>query len=964
MAKRNLLPLFFALLTAAVLLAVTFKLDQKEREYLSQKNHADALNQLSLARARLESVLNSRLFLTRGLAAFVTNNPEVDEDEFRTFAQELMKHQPGIRSIQLARNSVISHIYPLPGNEAAFGLRLLETATSKDAARRAIATRRTVVNGPFKLVQGGTAIVSRTPIYLEDGRYWGLASILINEEVLLAEAGLNHEHPFLKFALRGKDSTGAAGEVFWGEEKIFAPDSVRLDITLPSGSWQIAAAHKEGWDSPGTLWLRHGGILLAMVAATLAWFLARNPAKLHEEIERATRALKESEANFRSLLENAKDFVIFRQEPDATDPRGVRITLFSPSIGDVLGITDPNDYPNWSSHIHPDDAALVVANRQISLEQGKTYNTQIRWRHPDKGWIWIHTVSTPVFGADNKPTHFNGLVLDITQQKEAEMLLRDAHEHLESEVRKRTLELEIANRQLLSEIATRQKAEQNLREQRDLYQALLKAQSDIDEGLFIIENQRIVYANDALCRITGYSQDEIRAQPSFADLVHPDLREAVVAKHLRRIAGEQFENRYEIRILTKSGAPREVEIAAATMPGNDGLAVVVVMQDISRRKQIENELKRQVRFTQTLIDAIPNPIFFKDTEGHYLGCNKAFESALGMASDEVVGKTVHDFNPLELADIYQKMDNALFKSGGLQVYEAKVLFADGMRHDILFYKSLFTDASNQVAGLVGVMLDISTRKVAEEELRVARDELELRVAERTRELAQANQELNSEIAERRRLETEIIHVSEEEQKRIGQELHDGLGQHLTGIAFLAKALEQKLATQELTEKIDAAQIVQLINQSISRTRALARGLFPVELESNGLMAALEQLAVNINTLYGIPCTFQCSEPVLVYDNVVAINLYRIAQEAAGNSVKHGQAKHIWIELRNVGEKVFLAVSDDGVGYAPSAWERAGGMGIHIMQYRAKMIDSSLEIHNDSRQGATLSVLVSNNSDKS
>jgi PAS domain S-box-containing protein len=827
MIRRNFLPIFFALLTAAIILVVTFKLDRMEREYLSQRNHADALNQLSLVRAHLESALNSRLFLTRGLVAFVTNQPEVKGGEFRSFAGELVKQQPGIRSIQLAQNSVVSHIYPLPGNEKALGLKLLELATSKDAAQRAINSHQTVVNGPFELVQGGKAIVSRTPVYLKDKRYWGLASILINPDVLFEEAGLNREHPTLKFALRGKDGLGAAGEVFWGDEKIFTPDSVRLDITLPGGSWQIAATHKEGWDTPGTMWLRYGGILLALVAGTLAWFITRNPAKLREEVGRATRALS------------------------------------------------------------------------------------------------------------------------------------DARENLESEVRTRTYELEIANRHLLSEITIRHHTEQSLREQRDLYQALLKAQSDIGEGLFIVEDRRIVYANEAICRITGYAQEEIRALPSFTELVHPDLREATMANHLRRIAGEQFENRYEIILLTKTGEPREGEIAISTMPGSNGLAVVVVVQDISRRKQMENELKGRVRFIQTLIDAIPNPIFFKDIGGRYLGCNKAFENSLGLPSSEVIGKTVHDFNPRELADIYQRMDNALFDNTELQIYESKVLFADGLRHDILFYKSVFTDASNNVAGLVGVMLDITTRKATEEALVQARDELELRVAERTRELAQANQELNAEIAERRRLETEIIHVSENEQKRIGQELHDGLGQHLTGIAFLSKALERKLAALSLAEKFDAAEIVQLVNRSVSVTRALARGLFPVELEANGLMAALEQLAVNMETLYDVTCAFLCDEPVLVYDNVVATSLYRIAQEAAGNAIKHGRATHISIELTNFAGKVLLTVSDDGIGFDPAVRESNGGMGIHIMQYRAKMIGAILEVRGSGQQGTTISISVAN-----
>jgi len=962
MAQRNLLPIFVALLTAAIILAFTFKLDRMEREYLSQKNHADALNLLSLMRAHLESALNSRLFLTRGLVAFVNNQPEVEDAEFRSFASELIKQQPGIRSIQLARNNVVSHIYPMQGNEKALGLKLLEHATSKETVQRAIDLHQTVVNGPFELVQGGRAIVSRSPVYLEDNRYWGLASILINQDVLLEEAGLNREHPFLKFALRGKDALGAGGKVFWGDEKIFSPDSVRLDITLPSGSWQIAATHKEGWETPGTSWLRHGGILLALVAAVLAWFLTRNPAKLREEVERATHALRESEANFRPLVENARDFVIYRQEVDHAAPHGARITLISPSIREVLGITDPHD-GDWSSFIHPDDVALIDAAFQNALAQGKTYNVSVRWRHPDKGWIWIHSVASLISGADGKPTHFVGLSLDITQQKEAEKLLLDTRECLESEVSTRTQELEIANRHLLSEITIRHHTEQSLREQHDLYQALLKAQSDIDEGLFIIEKQRIVHANDALCRMTGYSQEELRAIPCFSALVHPDLREAIMARHLRRVAGEQLENRYEVDILTKTGKSCSVEVAVATMPSNGGLATVVVMHDISLRKQMENELKGRVRFIQTLIDAIPNPIFFKDINGRYLGCNKAFENALGLSSSEVIGKTVHAFNPKELADIYQRMDNALLDSTELQIYESKVLFADGLRHDILFYKSVFTDASNKVAGLVGVMLDITARKAAEEALVQARDELEFRIAERTRELAQANQELYAEIAERHRLETEIIHVSEEEQKRIGQELHDGLGQHLTGIAFLSKALEQKLGALSLQEKLDAAEIVQLINQAVSRTRALARGLFPVELESNGLMAALEQLSSDIQKLYGVACTFLCNKPVLVYDNVVAINLYRITQEAVSNAVKHANAKLIRIELRNVAEKTLLTVTDDGIGYPPTMREKPDCMGIHIMQYRAKMIGATLEIHENTQRGVTITVSVNNSDGK-
>ncbi len=788
MIQRRFLSIFAAFLTALCILALAFHLDRLEQQSRRQMLRTDALNHLSLVRARLESSLNSRLFLTRGLVAFVTHNPDFTPDDFQHFAVSLLKQQTGIRSIQLAHNNVVSHVYPLPGNELSLGIRLLEHPRLQATAQRTIDTRATVVAGPFELVAiGGTAIVSRTPIFLDDGRYWGVASLLIDQDVFIKEAGLDEGHPNYRFALRGKDSTGANGPIFWGDPEVFSVNPVFLDVSLPGGSWQIGAASKKDWQTQGPAWLREGGLLLALVAGLLMWLVTR-PSRLREEI------------------------------------------------------------------------------------------------------------------------------------------------------------------------ATRQSAEKNLREQRDLYQALLKAQSDIGEGLFIFDGQHIVHSNEALQRILGYSAEELGRLASFLDFIHPDFRSRVGDIHQQLIAGEVAENHQEITVVAKEGGVRVVEIAAATIPHSQGLSVVVVMRDISRRKAVETALKEQVHFVQTLIDAIPNPIFFKDTGGRYLGCNKAFEAALGKSAAAIIGRSVHDLSPGDLADTYHAKDMELLNQGGLQVYESEVLFADGVRHDILFYKSVFTDAHRQTAGLVGVMLDISARKLAEEELRVARDELEIRVIERTRALAEKNLELNAEISERRRLEKEIIHVSEEEQKRIGQELHDGLGQHLTGIAFLCKVLEQKLGAKALSEKTDAEEIVQLVNQAVAKTRLLARGLFPVELDANGLMAALEQLAANTQRLFGVECLFRCDEPVLVHDNVAAINLYRIAQEAVNNAVKHSSAGQILIELANVGNQPLLTIADNGTGLDSNAIKNDNGMGVHIMHYRAKMIGATLEIRKNASQGTTLSVL--------
>ena len=207
----------------------------------------------------------------------------------------------------------------------------------------------------------------------------------------------------------------------------------------------------------------------------------------------------------------------------------------------------------------------------------------------------------------------------------------------------------------------------------------------------------------------------------------------------------------------------------------------------------------------------------------------------------------------------------------------------------------------------------------------------------------------------RNLERQIMDISEQERERIGHELHDSLGQQLTGIAFLSKALSQKLAAQSPAEAKDASHIVALINQAVSDTRQLARGLQPVEVEENGLMSALDELANNIEGLFHIDCEFHCNTPVLVPDKIVANHLYRIAQEAANNAVKHGKAARILIELTAPQGKIQLVIRDDGSGFEPNSKDKDMGMGLQIMRYRANIIGASLDIETGPAHGTQIKV---------
>ncbi len=189
---------------------------------------------------------------------------------------------------------------------------------------------------------------------------------------------------------------------------------------------------------------------------------------------------------------------------------------------------------------------------------------------------------------------------------------------------------------------------------------------------------------------------------------------------------------------------------------------------------------------------------------------------------------------------------------------------------------------------------------------------------------------------------EILEISSREQTRIGQDLHDGLGQHLTGITFLSKALERKLAAQSLPEATEAAEISRLVCQALAQTRSLARGLFPVELESNGLVPAFKELTGTVENLFAISCQLDCDDSVVVHDRTVATHIFRLVQEAINNSVKHGKARRVVIALRQSADTVELSVADDGVGFS-AADPQAKGLGLRIMNYRAQKAGGTLEI---------------------
>jgi len=213
-----------------------------------------------------------------------------------------------------------------------------------------------------------------------------------------------------------------------------------------------------------------------------------------------------------------------------------------------------------------------------------------------------------------------------------------------------------------------------------------------------------------------------------------------------------------------------------------------------------------------------------------------------------------------------------------------------------------------------------------------------------------------DVTERRNLEREIQEISEREQRRLGQDLHDGLGQAMTGIAFLAKVLQQKLQAKHSSEADAAGSIATLINETLAQTRRLSRGLCPVDLETNDIEVALELLAENLRSLFGVKCELSCDPEINIADNDVAVHLYRIAQEAASNAIKHGHATTICVTLTAANSRLMLRVADDGAGF-PKAPQQNKGMGLRVMQHRARIIGATLSMREPPEGGVVVTCLL-------
>jgi PAS domain S-box-containing protein len=332
------------------------------------------------------------------------------------------------------------------------------------------------------------------------------------------------------------------------------------------------------------------------------------------------------------------------------------------------------------------------------------------------------------------------------------------------------------------------------------------------------------------------------------------------------------------------------------------------------RQKLENEAALEQRY-RALFENATDMLYTHDRQGRITSINQTGERLLQTPRSEVLGRNILAFVAEEQRASARQWLERLVSGATMPNMEWDVIAAAGER----------------------VKLEISARLMA-------RDGHELEI-----------EGIARDITERKRLEREILEISNREQRRIGHDLHDGVCQQLAGIAFLTSTLAEELEEQGVTQSPQAQKISGMINEVIDQTRGVARGLFPVRLEEKGLVAALEELASNASEVFKIQCRFAAEGLPMTVENEIALHLYYIVLEALANAAKHSGGSNVDITLQPSGDRWLLTIQDDGAGFSLPGRNQEG-MGLRILHYRARVIGATLNLQSQPGSGTSVSCL--------
>jgi diguanylate cyclase (GGDEF)-like protein len=392
--------------------------DRQDKQLFEERQRAEVSNQVSLIRTKLEGDINGNIQLVRGLVSVISTEPHMTQARFAELASGLLRAQPQIRVIGGAPDLVVSLMYPMQGNEKAIGLDYRKNAQQRAAAMRARDRREVILAGPVDLVQGGRGFIARFPVFTDgpgaDETFWGIVSAVIDVDRLYSDTGLVGGDLPVDVAITGKDALGTGGVRFFGEQRVASDRPVTADVTLPSGSWQIAATPKGGWDArPLNGWILRLVILAAGLLVVIpTWLIGR----LVGERRDHSAKLRDRESELERLS---------RRLELALDTSKVGVWEMNIKTGELVWDDRMNElygypldkgvrtYAHWRDRLDPKDLERAAQDFETAMRTKGRYESQFRVNLGDGQTRVIRTIGS-VYVASDSSSKILGVNWDVT----------------------------------------------------------------------------------------------------------------------------------------------------------------------------------------------------------------------------------------------------------------------------------------------------------------------------------------------------------------------------------------------------------------------------------------------------------------------------------------------------------------------------------------------------------------------
>jgi len=647
--------------------------------------------------------------------------------------------------------------------------------------------------------------------------------------------------------------------------------------------------------------------------------------------QKQQESLRESEQRFRTMADGVPLLIWVHNAKGEQE-------FVNRSFCEFFGVrSDEMSNDHWKTLMHPEDATAYSDEFTACLRDQRPFYGKARVRRFDGEWRWLESWGNPRFTPTGEFLGCVGASRDITQRKRAEEEVRHLNATLEQQVLERTSVLS-----MLNDVASMANQVPNV-ESALVYvlkrvsqhngwsfgHAWLPSQDDADVLLpgyvwYGTPTARISQFRDLVLRTCHRRGEGLVGRvfasgvPEFTTDINRYLSDLAspVEEHL----GIQFVAAFPI---LAEGNPigvleffSEDRIEANEQLLDSMSSVGLLLGRIVEREQAARALQASEERQRAVFNAVPDAIITTDYSGFISGVNPITEQIFGYSTEELIGKNISMLIPSPYREQYngyisQNLDTREFRIIDLELFAQR---KDGA----IFPVTLAINTVDRMGLLVNVMHDISNR---------------------------------------RELEKQVVDAAAEEQRRIGQDIHDGLGQRLTGLRYMAQTHAEKLVEQASSEAQTAERMTQWLETVQRQIRTIIRELVPVEVDQQGLVAALRELAERTMEAHQLPCKFDCTQPITLADATLATHMYRIAQEAIANAVRHANATLATIRLEDDGDSFKLLITDNGIGVCASGvcsveHDKNSGFGLRTMAYRAGLIGARFDI-DDAEQGGTV-----------